>query len=395
VIKTNPPGTVRPQQHITYTIVIRNIGNTMAKNVVLTDAVPSGTTFVSASGDPTVPIVTGNPTVWQVGDIAPSKSFTATFIVRVNNVPSGTVIINQAVVADTFREIVLNSNEVQNPLKETAVTLDLFNAKLLNVDGRPSVVVKWRTSLEKNTLGFNVWRSASGKRTDAVKINDELIEAKGTNGGMYEYVDADGFAGAGYWLEEIELNGASNWYGAAMVADVALSTNGVGVGVNSGGVQVVIANINGAVTIDELGSQNQEVVGRSAVPLPLTQSAQPQIDQVKPLVEVAQPQTVSEASTTQPQAANAAETQAQAKQPKPASEPTQSEVLKSQPSTAELNEAASVARGESRTQTQAQAKPTASTTRNMLSVAVIAMVSVLGLLGAGVAAIAVRRRRSR
>jgi uncharacterized repeat protein (TIGR01451 family) len=387
VVKINPPGTVRPQQHITYTIVIRNIGNTMAKNVVLTDAVPSGTTFVSASGDPTVPIVTGNPTVWQVGDVASGKAFTATFIVRVNDVPSGTVIINQAVVGDTFREIVLNSNEVQNPLKETAVTLDLFTAKLANIEGQTAVLVKWRTSLEKNTLGFNVWRSASGKRADAVKISSELIAAKGASGGTYEYVDAAGFAGAGYWLEEIELNGASNWYGAAMVAGVELSTNGVGAGFSSGGVRVVVANINGVVTVDELGSQSQEVVGGSAVPLPLTQGAQSQIDSVKPLVEVAQPQ-----------AANAAEPQAQAERAKPASEPAQSEVLKSQPSADELAQVADVERGRSETSASQVSKPSAThATRdtNIPNIALMAAAGagVLGLACAGLGVLAIRRRR--
>ena len=44
------PATVAPSSNIAYTIVVTNNGPATAMALVLTDAVPAGTTFVSASG---------------------------------------------------------------------------------------------------------------------------------------------------------------------------------------------------------------------------------------------------------------------------------------------------------------------------------------------------------
>ena len=51
------PDPVAPGANITYTIDLSNVGNAAAQNVVLTDNVPAGTTFVSFS----------HPAGWAVG----------------------------------------------------------------------------------------------------------------------------------------------------------------------------------------------------------------------------------------------------------------------------------------------------------------------------------------
>ena len=80
---------------ITYTLILTNVGQTIARNVVLTDPLPAGTEFVGAASAPTVTIVNGPPTVWQVEDMNPSAVFKATYVVRVKSTFSGTVIMNQ------------------------------------------------------------------------------------------------------------------------------------------------------------------------------------------------------------------------------------------------------------------------------------------------------------
>ena len=59
----------------------------------------------------------------------------------------------------------MNTNEVHTPLQTTAVTLARFGA---GVQSRGGVQVTWQTALERDTFGFNVWRSATGQRADAV-----------------------------------------------------------------------------------------------------------------------------------------------------------------------------------------------------------------------------------
>lgn len=104
--------------------------------------------------------------------------------------------------------------------------------------------MRWVTALERDTLGFNVWRSATGRRGDAIKVSKELIAATGSgSGATYELQDIQGAAGDSYWLEERDVNGASSWYGSARVmgsAPVAVVTLG-GVRERAPEVKVAIA----------------------------------------------------------------------------------------------------------------------------------------------------------
>jgi hypothetical protein len=107
------------------------------------------------------------------------------------------------------------TNEVVNPLAPTAVTLASFTAM---ADGS-GVKVTWQTALERNTFAFNVLRSATGRREDAVQVNVSPLTAVGPS--TYNFVDAQGSVGNSYWIEEIELDGARNTY-APTTAQAAL-----------------------------------------------------------------------------------------------------------------------------------------------------------------------------
>jgi hypothetical protein len=89
-------------------------------------------------------------------------------------------------------------------LNPTGVHLSEFKASMVP-DG---VKVSWRTSLERGTFGFNVLRSMNGERSHAIRVNAELVPAKGLDGGAnYSLLDKGGAVNATYWLEEVELNG--------------------------------------------------------------------------------------------------------------------------------------------------------------------------------------------
>jgi hypothetical protein len=81
-----------------------------------------------------------------------------------------------------------------------------------------AIVVRWETVAEVDIWGFHIYRSATGKRADAVRITPQLILARGhTNGALYTWTDAQVDRGVDYtyWLAEAEVDGATNEYGPA------------------------------------------------------------------------------------------------------------------------------------------------------------------------------------
>jgi uncharacterized repeat protein (TIGR01451 family)/gliding motility-associated-like protein len=89
--KANAP-TVLAGELISYTVEVRNTGTGPATNVTVTDQLPAGTFFISASNS-----VTHNAglVTWSLGTINPGNSVTLNLVVQVGlTVPNGTVIIN-------------------------------------------------------------------------------------------------------------------------------------------------------------------------------------------------------------------------------------------------------------------------------------------------------------
>ncbi|MBI1765797.1 MAG: hypothetical protein HYR56_30705, partial [Acidobacteria bacterium] len=85
--------------------------------------------------------------------------------------------------------------------------------------GQAGVLVRWNTGFEADNLGFNLYRDENGTR---VRVNPSLIAGSAllagagtllTAGNSYVWPDAQGTAGAAYWLEAVDLNGARDWFG--------------------------------------------------------------------------------------------------------------------------------------------------------------------------------------
>lgn len=104
------------------------------------------------------------------------------------------------------------------PLAVQLASLNAY-ANKASVKGGGGVTVAWQTGYEADHLGFNVYREDRGQR---VKINPALIAGSAllagehtplTAGNSYTWTDVRGAAGANYWLEEIDLSGASIWHG--------------------------------------------------------------------------------------------------------------------------------------------------------------------------------------
>jgi hypothetical protein len=113
----------------------------------------------------------------------------------------------------TAEDVTAFSNWRMGDNNPTAVTLASFTAEW---DGG-EVLVAWETALEIDTVGFNLWRSTA-LDGEYERVNAALIPSAspgGVWGGSYAYADADVALGTTYYykLEEVEIDGARDWYG--------------------------------------------------------------------------------------------------------------------------------------------------------------------------------------
>lgn len=94
----------------------------------------------------------------------------------------------------------------------TAVTVSSLAARRSN----GAVDLTWRAGATADTLGFNVWRSASRTRGYA-KLNRSLIAARGT---AYRYRDRTARPGTRYLyrLQIVRLDGSRRWAGTVAVS---------------------------------------------------------------------------------------------------------------------------------------------------------------------------------
>jgi hypothetical protein len=81
------------------------------------------------------------------------------------------------------------------------------------------VLVLWRTVAELDNYGFRVYRSHTPSRDGAELITPQIIPGQGrgqAGGASYSFFDASAPDGPlYYWLEDIDLNGDSEFHGPA------------------------------------------------------------------------------------------------------------------------------------------------------------------------------------
>ena len=77
-----------------------------------------------------------------------------------------------------------------------------------------TVLLRWRTESEAETLGFNIYRAQGAKR---VRVNGRLIAARGGSGGRaysYRHVLPSRISGSlRYWLQIVHTDGSRSWHG--------------------------------------------------------------------------------------------------------------------------------------------------------------------------------------
>ncbi len=96
----------------------------------------------------------------------------------------------------------------------SGIKLETFQSEKIS----GAVKLSWRTNFETNILGFRIWREVSGQRET---VNEEMIAGSflkaGSgalqNGDEYNFYGNSGSQEFSYWLEAIDLNNESRWFG--------------------------------------------------------------------------------------------------------------------------------------------------------------------------------------
>ncbi len=213
-------GTVKIGDTIDYVISVTNWGPAVAADVRITDVVPLGTDYVENSAVPAAAF-DGARLVWTVPQMIVGQTISVSLRLKVVGRVDGVFSVDNVALLSSNETptVTISSNLVKNPFGVTLVALDSFEATAVDSGMR----VVWRTALERNTLGFNLWRSSSGSTTDRAMVNPAQVAGKGVDGSQYVFIDAQGAPGDTYWLEEVELGGQRNWYGPVIAYLPSLS----------------------------------------------------------------------------------------------------------------------------------------------------------------------------
>jgi uncharacterized repeat protein (TIGR01451 family) len=246
---TNTDGvtTVNAGGTTTYTIVITNNGPSPADNAVFTDPAATwisvtGVTCGSATGGAACPTA-GNTTVALMqgsGIIIPilpsGGSVTFTVTANISSSAAGNVVNVAYIAPPSGTSDPSSSNDSATDTDTTAplaAQLSEFSAQTAvgatpyGVSVAGGVLIRWQTGYEVGTLGFNVYRENNGQR---VLLNPSPLAGSAllagaqailTAGNAYSFTDKSGVAGAGYWLEELELAGTSQWHGPVYATGTA------------------------------------------------------------------------------------------------------------------------------------------------------------------------------
>jgi hypothetical protein len=131
----------------------------------------------------------------------------------------------------------------------TAVVVEAFNA---TADATGGVALSWVTSGEINHAGFNVYRSLSATwdAATAIQLNSELIASQGSAvGASYSFADAPAAGVYTYFLESVDLNGATMIEASAEVSTQAPTSAGLTELAGTGGNMALLALIGGLFAI--------------------------------------------------------------------------------------------------------------------------------------------------
>lgn len=176
--KTASPDPVAPGGDILYTLTYSNTGNITSPDLYLNDAVPTNTTFVSATDGGTE---TAGNVSWYVGMLAPGTTLSTTLDVMVDpSVADGTIISNTATLTD-------NANVNVSSSVDTTVTAAPAPIITLSKTASPDPVTAGNDLTY--TIDFANIGTAEATNvviTDPIPTGTTYVDASATNNGIFD-----------------------------------------------------------------------------------------------------------------------------------------------------------------------------------------------------------------
>ncbi|HXU10682.1 MAG TPA: hypothetical protein VN898_01845, partial [Candidatus Binatia bacterium] len=171
ISKTDAPDPVAAGSNITYTISYSNTGNMNATGVVITDTIPTNTSFVSATGGGTL---AAGVVTWNIGNVAAGASSSVQLVVAVTSpLANGTVITNGTYSIDSTQTA---------PTSGAAVTTTVTSAPVVNISKTDSpdpvnagsnitYTISYSNTGNMNATGVVI--------TDTIPANTSFVSATG------------------------------------------------------------------------------------------------------------------------------------------------------------------------------------------------------------------------
>lgn len=217
---------------LSYILTVTNNGPSAAANVVVTDPLPAGYSFVSVTpGAPTC-TESGGTVTCTFASMASGASHTITI--------NGTITTNTTQLVNTA-SVTHDETDLNAANDSASVTTSVRAPNFVEMlemsavqDANGKVLLTWTTSFETDNLGFNVYRqTASGRE----QLNRQLIAGSALftarqqlgSGRGYRWKDkVRGGEHAQYFIEDVDLDGTRTMHGPvtpSLVHDVPEAAN--------------------------------------------------------------------------------------------------------------------------------------------------------------------------
>jgi uncharacterized repeat protein (TIGR01451 family) len=224
--KTDGRSAVAKGEALVYTLTYTNAGPGIARNAIMTDTLPTEALSVTTPAVPGVITPTidlaNNRVILRLGTLRPGQVGRTTVRLTVGpNTPTNVAYVNTIDIDSRTPDPNRGNNRSQDRDRLTS-TASVVLAEFGAARQPGGVLVRWRTVAELDNYGFRVYRSRTANRAGAELITPQIIPGQGrgrAGGASYSFLDTNAPDGPlYYWLEDIDLNGTSEFHGPAQPA---------------------------------------------------------------------------------------------------------------------------------------------------------------------------------
>jgi uncharacterized repeat protein (TIGR01451 family) len=198
---------------ITYSIIITNLGPSLAPQIIVTDNTPAGFQFVAGTAVNGCVAINPAHVVCDAGPLPAGQSVHFRLVFYI--VSASQEMVQNSIWANapgTDEPTGGAGDETEVPIKPNPSAILLAQYEIFTQED--GLLLVWETLAEFYTWGFNIWRSPTPNRAAATLLNPAIIPARG-GGSSYSHLDRSAEPGVTYWywLQEVTVGGLTADYG--------------------------------------------------------------------------------------------------------------------------------------------------------------------------------------